>query len=187
MPSLSSLHSSILLAMVIAVLATVPPSLVSSKADPKTQDLIDSICRQMPQYQFCNQTFNNNLKSPSSDVFALTRITLEQSLLNATSTLSFIQNLTSSETDKAVLDKLQVCENGYSIVKNMFEEASKEFEQQDYDGVIKSERATVRPQTSCITIFNTPPPSTNPLLQRNDDMQLLITMALATCSLIGRL
>ena len=72
----------------LALLATslfINPAL----GDESTQQLIDKICRQMEEYAFCNNTFNQHIIG-YADITALTQITIEQASTSATYTHSFI-------------------------------------------------------------------------------------------------
>ncbi|GAB2215147.1 hypothetical protein Droror1_Dr00019524 [Drosera rotundifolia] len=168
--------------MFISLMAAMP---LLHAADAQTQKLIDTICRQMEQYQFCNHTFNNNLNSPSASPVDLTKVTIDQSLANATGTLDFIHLLQLGNKDPDMGNKLSVCENVYSIVSAVFHEAKGDFDEQRFREMVEVERKSVRPQSSCITMFQSPPDLGNPLEVRNTQMRILITMAVVTGSLMG--
>ena len=162
----------------LALLATslfINPAL----GDESTQQLIDKICRQMEEYAFCNDTFNQNLKGPTADIVALTQITIEQALSNATNTHSFIVGLLKNPNDPAEKNALITCKNAYRLVMSSFSQAVVSFFEKDYTSMLQSEKPAPRAQASCTTIFNTPPHPPNPVGDRNRQMRILIAMALA--------
>lgn len=152
----------------------------------KTQALIEKICRSMEEFGFCNKTFNDNLKDPATDIVGLTKITIDQVLSNATSTHDFIVQLLAKTTSKPTKYALIACENGYRVVVQFFKEASAEFDRKDYESMRKSEAVTPRAQASCEVSFHTPPSPLDPLVDRNRQMRILISMAVATGIELGR-
>jgi pectinesterase inhibitor-like protein len=69
---------------------------------PRTQGLIDKICRQVEDYGYCNTVYNQNIKTPETDIFGLAQITLEQGTNNATNTYLFARRLLGNTTDPAL-------------------------------------------------------------------------------------
>ncbi|XVE63021.1 hypothetical protein DITRI_Ditri06bG0166100 [Diplodiscus trichospermus] len=165
---------------ILALLATslfINPALAA--VDEPTQQLIDKICRQMEEYAFCNDTFNQNVLGPSADIRALTQITVEQSSSNATNTHSFITDLLERTTDPAEKNALITCENAYHQLIDGFSQATLAFFQQDFDSMLEAERRLPRALASCTDIFNTPPNPPNPIGDRNKQMRILTAMAIA--------
>lgn len=147
----------------------------------ETQQLIEKICRQMEEYGFCSQTFKENLKSPDSDIVALTQITIERATDNATKTLDFVRQLLQKATmSPAQKEALIACENAYVIVSQSFYEAAVEFFQKDYEDVANSESITPRAEDSCQQSINTLPSDQNPLVDRNRQMRILIAMSVVS-------
>ncbi|XP_062145871.1 uncharacterized protein LOC133853862 [Alnus glutinosa] len=155
------------------------PTLTSAE---NTEDLINKICRSVEEFGFCKQTFMENLLSPEADIVDLTHITILQSSNNATNTLDFIRNLVANATDEGLMNALVECENAYRLVAGSFQNAFVSFTQKDYDGVLVYERGTPRVQASCATTFDTPPNPFNPLVDRNRQMRILITMAVVSAT-----
>ncbi|XP_050203726.1 uncharacterized protein LOC126653820 [Mercurialis annua] len=148
-------------------------------SDEQTQERISYIC-QMEEFGFCNQTFNENLKNPSTDYVGLTQITINQAIINATNTHAFVLQLLRNATDRGLRNALVVCENGYSIVVQSFQAAFQYFNNKDYRSMMKSEFITPRAQGSCSTSFSVPPFPVNPLVNRNREMRIIIAMAVLT-------
>ncbi|GMJ01742.1 hypothetical protein like AT1G09360 [Hibiscus trionum] len=149
-----------------------------ASCDDSPQALIDKICRQMEEYAFCNNTFNQNLKSPNADITALTQITVEQTLNIATNTHTLITGLLEKATDPAVKNALTTCENAYHVVMDSFQHAATAFFEKDYNSMFQSEKSAPRAQASCTTIFNTPPNPPNPITDQNTHARILIAMAI---------
>lgn len=146
----------------------------------QTQALIDKICRSNEDFGFCIKTFNDNLKDPATDIAGLTRITIDQCLSNSSNTLGFIGQLLSNTTDEPTKNALVACQNAYQVVLKSYQDASVEFDSKDYEDMRKSESVTPRAQASCETSFSTPPNPADLLVERNRQMRILITMAVAT-------
>lgn len=163
--------------LLVIFLAIHPTS--SDAAQTSTQDLIDKICRSVEDFGFCKQTFVQNLPFPTADIVVLTHITILQASSNATNTLDFIRYLLTNTTtdDEALKNALTECQYAYRLVAGSFQNAFVSFAGKDYDGVLDSERDTPRVQASCATTFDTPPNPINPLVERNREMRILITMA----------
>ncbi|XWS57520.1 hypothetical protein CRYUN_Cryun09bG0181300 [Craigia yunnanensis] len=123
-------------------------------SDEATQQLIDKICRQIEDYEFCYDTFNQNPKGPTADIVALTQITIEQANTNATNTHSFITQLLENTNDPAEKNALTTCENAYHLVMGCFSNAVVAFFQKDYSSMLQSEKPAPRAQASCMDIFN---------------------------------
>ncbi|KAJ9186027.1 hypothetical protein P3X46_005585 [Hevea brasiliensis] len=149
-------------------------------SDKKTQEMIDKVCRQMEEYGFCNQTFNENLKTKSTNYVDLTQITIDQVTRNATNTYEFVLQLLQNTSIEALKNALRVCESSYQVVLGAFQDALRSFNQQDYDSMIKYERVTPKAQGGCDACFNTPPIPANPLADRNRQIRILIAMAIVT-------
>ncbi|KAJ4721677.1 putative Enzyme inhibitor [Melia azedarach] len=138
----------------------------------------------MEEYGFCNSVFHQNLPSPSTDISGLTKITIDQSLDNATNTHSFVLNLLQNVSDPAEKNALIACENAYKIVEESFQTAAVNFVDKNYEAVADAERDTPRAQESCITSFGVPPNPPNPLVERNREMRILIAMSLVSARLL---
>ena len=155
-------------------------------ADSGTEDKIKRICRQMEEFEFCSQTFHQNLKGGSADYIGLTEIANNQVYTKASSTLVYIEQLLRSVSDPTTRKALLVCENGYYAVNEAFVEGIRWFSQKYYKEMLNVERRAPSAQASCTSIFTTtPPPKQNPLFQINREMRILIAMAIVSGSSIS--
>ncbi|KAM1442593.1 hypothetical protein ACFXTO_010562 [Malus domestica] len=174
MASASCPRVPILLVILFFLMINITPSFTQD-----TQQLIERICRSTEQYGFCTQTFKENLKSPDADIVALTQITIERSVDNATQTHNFIRQTIDSTNDPALKSALETCEYSYGLVMEAFDSAAVAFFQKDYDTVEKSESGTPRAEASCEdSLSKTSPNTVNPLTDRNNQMRILIAMSL---------
>ncbi|KDP41307.1 hypothetical protein JCGZ_15714 [Jatropha curcas] len=164
----------LLLPILVASLFTNPMS------DNEIQEKINYVCRQMEEFGFCNQTFNENLKSTTTDYVGLTQITIEQAITNSTNTHAFVQQLLESATSEPLRNALIECKNAYSTVVQSFHEAMKYFEQKEYSSMVKSEMVAPRAQSDCSSRFSISPYRKNPLADRNREMRIIIAMAIVT-------
>ncbi|GMJ11188.1 hypothetical protein like AT1G09360 [Hibiscus trionum] len=172
MANSSKFNTCFFLALLASSIFTNPAS-----CDQATQSLIDKICRRMEEYGFCNDTFNQNLKGSTADITALTQIAIDQTLIASKDTHEFVVGLLNKATDPAEKNALTVCENAYSIVINLFQQASAAFSGKDYDSMLDVENQAPRAQASCTTIYNTPPNPPNPVGDRNTHARILIAMS----------
>ncbi|KAF5739923.1 hypothetical protein HS088_TW12G01137 [Tripterygium wilfordii] len=135
----------------------------------------------MEEYGFCDKTFNQNLKGPTADYVDLTLITIEQSLLNASNTNTYIERLGRSTKPGALKNALIECNNVYNSIMQSFRNANMYYKQKNYNAMIMSESVTPRLIESCITCFLTPPlHPMGPLETMNRQMRMLCSMALVT-------
>lgn len=162
-----------MLLSLLVMFLVVHPAMVDQE-QPGTQELIEKICRQMEEYGFCYKTFNENLKSPSTDIVGLTQITLQQAIINSSNTHDFIVQLLGNTTDEGERNALMACENGYSTLKRAFEDAFFAFTVKDYKSMMTCEAVTPKAEASCEQSFN----PENPMVERNREMRILLAMAL---------
>ncbi|OWM72404.1 uncharacterized protein LOC116207625 [Punica granatum] len=184
---MASLRQWTLLSLPLVVVAfTFPPiSPVLGDTDPQTQSLIDNICRQMEDYGFCNNVYQEQLKGGSSDMRGLAQIAQKQALNNATQIRIFIMDLLGRTTDQAQKDALTECQSAYNTVIDQFTQAWFYFLQlESYHEVLTFERITPRVLASCNSSFDTPDHPPNPLVEQNREQRILITMALVSTSFL---
>ncbi|ONI04211.1 hypothetical protein PRUPE_6G309200 [Prunus persica] len=146
-----------------------------------TRQRIDKVYHQMEEYGFCDQTFTQNIKTPSADFARLTQVALDQTTQNAASTHAFILQLLSKITDKPPKNALTACESAYCVVMQAFlQEAVGDFNRKDYDSMLEDEGVAPRAQASCEITFITPPSPVDPLKEIHRQMGILIAMAVVT-------
>ncbi|KAM7272989.1 hypothetical protein ACFE04_027653 [Oxalis oulophora] len=147
-------------------------------SDEKSTDaLIEKICRNNEDYGFCTKVFRENMKSPSTDIVGLARITIDQASENATNTLGYVNYRTRQVTDPQIKFLLSQCTYGYDEVRSSFTVASEFLNERQYSKVVGIERTAPYAIRNCLSAFAT---TTDPIGQRNTQMRILITMAIVT-------
>ncbi|KAJ4840261.1 hypothetical protein Tsubulata_030529 [Turnera subulata] len=135
----------------------------------------------MEEYGFCNGVFHEGLTLPSADFRRLAQLTIERASSNASSTHSFVVQLLAQATEEPLKNVLIACENAYTLVMQSFNKAVVDFYYNDYDSMVRDERAAPKAQASCEVTMKTPPaPPVDPLVDRNREMRILIAMAIVT-------
>ncbi|CAK7324786.1 unnamed protein product [Dovyalis caffra] len=151
----------------------------STSSEAQTQDVIDEVCRQMEEYGFCNRTFHENMKSPTTDYVGLTAIAMDQTIKNASNTYDYIVLLVKNTTDPKFKFALMVCESAFSTVRSSFQTGLQYFNKKDNAGMLNVEHDTPRRQANCEASLSIQP-TPNPLVDRNRQMRILIAMSLVT-------
>ncbi|KAK2976606.1 hypothetical protein RJ640_021408 [Escallonia rubra] len=166
---MASCSCSILLPLLLVFLVIHP-----SFCDDDTQSLIRDICRQTLDFTACNDIFQKNLPSPRTNVVGLAQITVTQSLLFASDTSIFIHRTKEGERDKTRRDLYTICEEGYSVIMDLFEEADRSFAQGNYRDVVDLEHQSTRPINDCGTNVKI----NQELIDKNRHMALLVNMGI---------
>ncbi|XP_022846298.1 uncharacterized protein LOC111369044 [Olea europaea var. sylvestris] len=162
----------------LIVLSFIQPTL----GDDPTQALINKICRQTPDYEFCTNVFNKNLHSPITNAVGLTQIALTRSLENSTNTRIFIQKKEASEKNKEMRDLYEICNAGYRAAMEVLINAALEFASRNYRIMLNFVSESEKPISDCQKIFSGI--IQIGLKERNRQMEILISMTLASGRLI---
>ena len=168
--------------LVVSFLVMMFLAIEPSSCKSPTDDLISKICSQTADVRFCNDIFYKHLPNPNANAVALTQITVTQSTLAASDISVLIDRLINSEPNKTVQDIFRICQAGYEVILNQFEMASMSFAQEDYKSVAFYESKAVRPANDCGN-------NVKKYLQltfKNNQMKVLIQMAIVTVNLIGK-
>ena len=138
----------------ILLLLTLPiqPSL-SVTPDGPTFQLIVKICNRTPDTQFCRDVLQQNLHSPSTDARTLVEISIRLVIVNVTNTLVAVKRAKARAT-KEVADLLTICEEGYDVVLNEYEEASLAISKNDIRTTLFDEEQSTSPIEDCIKNIN---------------------------------
>ncbi|KAI3441953.1 PMEI domain-containing protein [Psidium guajava] len=147
---------------------------------PKTQELIDTICRRMEDYGFCNKCFSEHISTPETDMHGLAQIAIEQSLKNATATLDFAKKTLREATDQQLVDYLKTCIGGYLSILKMIEDAENVFRDKNYSAVLTDFLSSAKVLAMQCGQYSNSHGIPNPLYEDNREERILITMAAAT-------
>ncbi|XAR52723.1 hypothetical protein NMG60_11020934 [Bertholletia excelsa] len=177
---MASFYSSPLLLLLLIT----PLSFGPAAGDPRTQDLIYSICRHCENFEFCYNTFYENIKTPMANLESLSQIAIEQSLYNATNTYIFVKKLLEDTSDMEARKNLTICDYCYYELMNLFQEAFRSFALRDFGVMVVYEKQAPAVEEKCEGIFGEDFFAINPLAERNKEMRMLITMALVAGSML---
>ncbi|KAH6835098.1 hypothetical protein C2S53_012613 [Perilla frutescens var. hirtella] len=119
------------LVSVVVLFLSISPSVSVDRIDPATQSRINHVCQKSYDYYLCRDIFNNNLHSNVTDFKGLTQIALSRTLIYTSDTFIFIKRSESSETNTTQRDLYKICDAGYGLLLNQFQEASLEFAKND--------------------------------------------------------
>ncbi|KAM7280742.1 hypothetical protein ACFE04_007876 [Oxalis oulophora] len=154
----------------------------SASSDSKTDELINDICRATTDYGFCYKVFHQNIKSPSTDIIGLSRITIDQGIINATNSLNYVGNLLRHEDDPNKQFLLIHCLYGYDGALGSFYIASYNLDRGNFVELLHSVRMGPIHMRKCLSIF-----AFSPVLgERNIIMSNLMTMAVITAINLNR-
>ncbi|KAI4311626.1 hypothetical protein MLD38_036507 [Melastoma candidum] len=165
-----------LIACVLVVLA-----LRTSPIACETQELIATVCQSMEDHGFCTNVFNLNLKSPDTNMKGLAKIALEQGINNASASAQYAKDLYYQTKDPKLQEYLKTCSlSGYLPTLVHLQDGQEFLRKSSYDEMVSALLLAPKPQASNCdgqpTISGVP----NPLNERNREMRILISMALAT-------
>ena len=106
--------------MAISFLATSSFSFNVCHAD---KALIDSICKQSQDYNFCISTIGNDPRSEAADLHGLALISISLTVIQIQDTLGRIPDILRQLTDPLGQQHLGVCQNDYSGSLENFQES----------------------------------------------------------------
>ncbi|KAK9271398.1 hypothetical protein L1049_026988 [Liquidambar formosana] len=130
-------HALIVVTICLSSLLFISPSPTHAAAaiHAAPTKLVKEICGQTKNYTFCVEALESDRRTVSaSDLVALTKIALELSIANATSSRAYIDDqLKSNETEPAKRPSLKACVSSYDAVVASFKSALLEvIEDEDY-------------------------------------------------------
>ncbi|KAM7278169.1 hypothetical protein ACFE04_005303 [Oxalis oulophora] len=145
-------------------------------SDSETDALIDRVCRATVDFGFCYKTFHENLKSPSTDLIGLARISIDQGSINATNGLAYVNNLYQHEKDSYKKYLLQHCVYGYQGAVDSFHSASMFLDARDFPMLLSVLLRGPEEMRQCNSLFAMSPD----IGERNIMLKNLMTMAVIT-------
>ncbi|KAK2982845.1 hypothetical protein RJ640_021335 [Escallonia rubra] len=170
---MGSPHCCLLLVFLLApviLFNLVRPSL----KDEATQALIKKLCHQTADYAYCSDVFNQHLPSPTTNVVGLTQVAVSQSLLHASNTSILIHKLMGAETEETKRDIYRICQEGYSVVMDLFVQADLSLAKRDYKDMVDGVSKSQRPVNDC----GSKAQIDGQLSEMNRQMGVLVNMAL---------
>ncbi|ESQ35933.1 hypothetical protein EUTSA_v10009592mg [Eutrema salsugineum] len=163
--------------MTILALYILIPHIDAIEVDGPTQELINSICIESEDYDFCNKIIRKNLKTPTTNLKDLTYLIFLISIEYASDTYIFIGNIMRQRPGPEEWNHLDTCLAVYNQETNIFLNVRTEFFLDEYDRMIKDILSTTNILRRCRTDFPIPPNKNNPLIEKNRVMKILTTMS----------
>ncbi|XP_030441935.1 uncharacterized protein LOC115664128 [Syzygium oleosum] len=147
---------------------------------PKTQELIDTICRKMEDYGFCNKCFSEHIFTPEADMHGLAQIAIAQSLSNTSTTVVFAKQTMRAATNQELVDYLKLCINGYLKILDMIENADRVFGDNNYNAVLTDFLNSAKVLATECGQYSNSHGIRNPLYENNREERILVIMTATT-------
>lgn len=165
------MHS--ILSTILAIILAV--SVAEAFLDGKTQQKVNGICKQTTDTKFCSSVLVKNLiTSPTPSNKDLMNVTVTEAERFSSNTYFFISTLLRNAGDER--QDLQMCAEAYAIVNVAFTNAVSFFNQAYYSKIVKVEGKVSTAVGICKTAFNVPGYQINPLIERNRQTMILVSM-----------
>ncbi|XP_071722217.1 cell wall / vacuolar inhibitor of fructosidase 2-like [Rutidosis leptorrhynchoides] len=149
--------------------------LIPILGNPQTDELINKICRSTEDYEFCYKIFHENMKSPSTHIVGLARITIDEATNNASNNLYFVGKLVRQEKDEKKWYLLMQCIYGYDQALGTFQLASDYLNRRDFKQTLSAFWNAPFQLRNYTSLF-----SMTPIGARNEQMRKLMGMAILT-------
>ncbi|KAI4311625.1 hypothetical protein MLD38_036506 [Melastoma candidum] len=146
-----------------------------------TQELIATVCQSTEDHGFCTNVFKFNLKWPDTDMRGLAEIALRQGINNASASAKYAEDLYYQTKDPQLQQYLKTCSvSGYYPTLEHLLEGGEFLQLSSYDAMVSALLQAPKPQASSCDGQPTISGAPNPMNERNREMRILISMALAT-------
>ncbi|KAI3464607.1 hypothetical protein Pfo_021270 [Paulownia fortunei] len=143
--------------------------------DPKTQALINQVCRTTSDFGFCYDILNRNLVSPVTDLVGLTKLTIGLSLSYAKDTETFIQKAKAAGKDPLLQRLYAGCESNYHEVVGYMEGARYDLNRADYKSMVALLQLSSKPIILCQNAIGD---VVFQMREKNRQMRVLLSMGL---------
>ncbi|CAE5956968.1 unnamed protein product [Arabidopsis arenosa] len=161
-----------ILSIVLAI--TLAFSVAEAFLDEKTQQMVNGICKQTTDTKFCSSVLLKNLNTLPASNKDIMNVTVSEAERFAANTYFFISTLLRNAGDER--PDLQACAEAYAIVNSAFTNAVSFFKQAYYSKIVKIEKKVSTAVDICKTDFNVPGYKINPLVERNRQTKILVSM-----------
>lgn len=142
--------------------------------DAKTIQTVNGICKQTADTKFCSRVFFNNLMTSSPRKKDLVNVTVTEAARFSANTYFFISTLLRDAGDER--PNLQMCAEAYAIVNTAFTNAISFFNQGDYNKIPYLQVQVSNGVGICKTDFIVPGYEINPLIEKNRETIVLVSM-----------
>lgn len=156
------------------------------EVDGSTQELVNSICEETEDYEFCNKILHKNWNASTANLHELTEHIIILAMGHASGTYTFISNILRERPgpDEETTAGLNTCLDVYTRETNIFVNIRNEFFQGDYKDMMIDILSTTKILKECRTDFPIPPNKENPLIEKNREMRILITMSTVSGNMV---
>lgn len=169
----------LLMSTVVLFLLMIPHSV---STDGGTQARINQVCRATEDFSFCRDVFNKYLYNDVTDFKGLTQIALTQTLEYASDTRIFIQRSEQNAKNINIRNLFKICDIGYGILMNQFEDANLAFASGDYRSMMFDIEKCDRFVNDCQFVLGT---KVSELHEKNSHTKVLVRMSVVSGGLIG--
>ncbi|KAK4724769.1 hypothetical protein R3W88_027548 [Solanum pinnatisectum] len=145
-------------------------------------DLIEDVCRTSSDFKVCIDALRKDPKSSSADKKGLVHILLQQCLTKAKSIYNEIVSLLEQAKEHVLVQCLQVCKENYDSSIDDAETAIKDFDANDFPGVMSVVSGVASAPDTCEETFNESV-KISPIKSKDDDFTNFINL---TASLINQ-
>ncbi|EOA38591.1 hypothetical protein CARUB_v10010434mg [Capsella rubella] len=170
-----------ILSTVLAI--TLAFSVAEAFLNGKTQQMVNGICKQTTDTKFCNGVLVKNLVTPTPSNKDLMNVTLREAERFSANTYFFISTLLRDAGDER--EDLQMCADAYSIVNLAFTNAISFFNQAYYSKIVKVKNKVSTAVGICKTDFTVPGYEINPLIEKNRQTIILVSMENIVCHMVS--
>ncbi|XP_020221802.1 pectinesterase inhibitor [Cajanus cajan] len=171
---------------IILLASTCIPFTLSQPSVPWKEgngDLADQICKKTPFYDLCSSILHSNPLSPKPDLKGVALLMVNNILANASDTLSYIEGLIKSTSDRELEQALAFCAESYiPLVKYILPQAADAISQGRFGFASYCISDALKEINSCNKKFSGA--SQAPLGDRNDIVQKLVDVASAIIKLL---
>lgn len=176
---MKTLNNSLLLLLLPLLMISLLPT---SLCDQTTTDLIHTVCSQTSDFAFCEGTLERNLKTPKTNLPALTELTVNLTLSIGRDTLTFIMQSEAAEKDEKVRQLYGVCQDSYEAVVGFMEKAAFFAVKTNFKRMVQLLKVSDKPVNVCQTAIA---PVSPRMLEKNRLFRVLLSAALFEGSLLS--
>ncbi|CAA7037072.1 unnamed protein product [Microthlaspi erraticum] len=142
--------------------------------DGNTLKTVNGICKQTADTKFCTRVFSNNLVTSSPRKKDLVNATVTEAAKHSATTYFFISTLLRNAGDERT--NLQMCAEAYAIVNTAFTNAISFCNQGEYSKILNLQGQVYDGVGICKTDFIVPGYEINPLIEKNRQTIVLVSM-----------
>lgn len=157
-------------------------SSISVVPDPTTQELINRICKQTIDFNFCNRSITSQLIRKRTSIKTIAKLTAAKAWINAIETLDNIEgSLLPKAKDRRDKTEFDACRKAYRLVDAHLDNALKYLYLRDYRFMRAYQALALMNISMCRTSFFHP----TPMVYANWNMRILTDMAIYASKILA--